>query len=141
MGTVIFMNGKICCFCGHREILDAGIEKRIKPALTELIRDGFTEFYSGGMGEFDRMCERAVRALKRDAKEKHAMRYTQYRGLEKVKAEATLRFACMNLKKLAKWKRIKGLLKPFTREFIRIFAKMIQKTVATMDLQPFLSTV
>ena len=76
-----------------------------------------------------------------DAKEKHAMRYTQYRGLEKVKAETTLRFACMNLKKLAKWKRIKGLLKPFTRGFIRTFAKMIQKSVATMDLQPFLSTV
>jgi hypothetical protein len=30
---------------------------------------------------------------------------TQYRGLAKVKAEAALRFACMNLKKLAKWKK------------------------------------
>lgn len=39
-----------------------------------------------------------------DAKEKHGMRYTQYRGLAKVKAEAALRFACMNLKKLANWK-------------------------------------
>lgn len=41
-----------------------------------------------------------------DAKEKHNMRYTQYRGLAKVKDEATLRFACMNLKKPAirKWK-------------------------------------
>lgn len=45
-----------------------------------------------------------------DAKEKHAMRYTQYRGLMKVKAEAALRFACMNLKKLAKWKKKNGLL-------------------------------
>ena len=57
-----------------------------------------------------------------DAKEKHAMRYTQYRGLAKVNAEATLRFACMNLKKLAKWKRIKGLLRSFIRGCIQILA-------------------
>ena len=47
-----------------------------------------------------------------DAKEKHGMRYTQYRGLEKVKMETVLRFACMNLKKLAKMKRRRGLLQP-----------------------------
>lgn len=45
-----------------------------------------------------------------DAKEKHNMRYTQYRGLAKVKAEAALRFACMNLKKLALWMKRYGLL-------------------------------
>lgn len=44
-----------------------------------------------------------------DAKEKHGMRYTQYRGLAKVKMELTLLFACMNLKKLANWKHIQGL--------------------------------
>lgn len=36
-----------------------------------------------------------------DAKEKHGMRYTQYRGLKKVRMELNLLFACMNLKKLA----------------------------------------
>ena len=45
-----------------------------------------------------------------DAKEKHGMRYTNYRGLAKVTAEAALRFACMNLKKLTKWKKKKGML-------------------------------
>lgn len=39
-----------------------------------------------------------------DAKELHGMRYTQYRGLAKLKMELTLKFACMNLKKLAIWK-------------------------------------
>ena len=39
-----------------------------------------------------------------DAKELHGMRYTQYRRLAKVKMELTLKFACMNLKKLAMWK-------------------------------------
>jgi len=39
-----------------------------------------------------------------DAKEKHSMRYTHYRGLAKLKMEALLTFAAMNLKKLARWK-------------------------------------
>jgi len=38
-----------------------------------------------------------------DAKEKHGMRYTQLRGLLKVKMQVALTFACMNLKKLANW--------------------------------------
>jgi len=47
-----------------------------------------------------------------DAKEKHFMRYTQLRGLAKLKMQALLTFACMNLKKLASWKRKNGLLPP-----------------------------
>ena len=39
-----------------------------------------------------------------DAKEKHAMRYTQYRGLAQVTNWVKLKFAAMNLKKLANWK-------------------------------------
>ena len=43
-----------------------------------------------------------------DAKEKHAMRYTLYRGLPEVTAWVKLKFAAMNLKKLAihKWLRL-----------------------------------
>jgi transposase len=40
-----------------------------------------------------------------DAKEKHGMRYTLYRGLRKVQHYLTFLFACMNLKKLAMWKK------------------------------------
>ena len=39
-----------------------------------------------------------------DAKEKHAMRYTPYTGLAQVTNWVRLKFAAMNLKKLAKWK-------------------------------------
>ena len=39
-----------------------------------------------------------------DAKEKHAMRYTRYRGLAQVTNWVKLKFAAMNLKKLAMWK-------------------------------------
>jgi len=38
-----------------------------------------------------------------DAKEKHGMRWTTLRGLEKVSMQAMLTFAAMNLKKLATW--------------------------------------
>ena len=38
-----------------------------------------------------------------DAKEKHAMRYTHHRGLARVSAWVRLKFAAMNLKKLAAW--------------------------------------
>ncbi len=37
-----------------------------------------------------------------DAKEKHAMRYTPYRGLDQVSKWVRLKYAAMNLKKLAK---------------------------------------
>lgn len=39
-----------------------------------------------------------------DAKEKHAMRYTLYRGLGAVTKWVKLKFAAMNLKKLAMWR-------------------------------------
>ena len=38
-----------------------------------------------------------------DAKEKHAMRYTHHRGLAAVTRWVRLKFAAMNLKKLAQW--------------------------------------
>ena len=40
-----------------------------------------------------------------DAKEKHFMRYTNFRGLARLKMQVLLTFACMNLKKIAKWKK------------------------------------
>ena len=39
-----------------------------------------------------------------DAKEKHGMRYTQYRGLTRVSNWVKLKYTAMNLKKLAMWK-------------------------------------
>ena len=39
-----------------------------------------------------------------DAKEKYGMRYTQYRGLTQVTKWVKLKFAAMNLKKMAMWK-------------------------------------
>ena len=41
------------------------------------------------------------------------MRYTGLRGLAKLKTQVLLTFACMNLKKLASWKRKNGLFLTF----------------------------
>lgn len=64
-----------------------------------------------------------------DAKEKHGMRYTRLRGLQKVRMQVTLTFACMNLKKLAKWKR-RNTSKSASFCFrLAIFYQSVQKSV------------
>ena len=64
-----------------------------------------------------------------DAKEKHFMRYTHLRGLAKLKMQVLLTFACMNLKKLAKWKKNNPLLSTFIHYFFRIMAINYQTAV------------
>ncbi|OTN88090.1 hypothetical protein A5819_000542 [Enterococcus sp. 7E2_DIV0204] len=54
-----------------------------------------------------------------DAKEKHGMRWTKYRGVEKVQVHTMLVFAAMNLKELANWK--------WERMFLLIFLLKKQK--------------
>ena len=66
-----------------------------------------------------KMRSQTIERVFADAKEKHAMRYTQLRGLQKVTMQVTLTFACMNLKKLTTWKRRKGLLSPLLHFFGR----------------------
>ncbi|CAI3558838.1 Tnp_DDE_dom domain-containing protein [Clostridium neonatale] len=62
-----------------------------------------------------------------DAKEKHGMRYTQYRGIKKVKMELNLLFACMNLKKLATWLDRNGLLPTGSDNLLTNLMKNIEK--------------
>lgn len=59
------MNEKICLFCGHRIVTTEKLEEKIYVNLYNLIENyGYNAFYSGGMGEFDIMCEQAIRKLK-----------------------------------------------------------------------------
>ena len=56
--------------------------------------------------QYQKLYKRRKETIERvfaDAKEKHAMRYTQYRGLAQVSNWVKLKFAAMNLKKLARW--------------------------------------
>ena len=57
--------------------------------------------HTTGIKELYSLRSQTIERIFADAKELHGMRYTQYRGLSKVKNEITLKFACMNLKKLA----------------------------------------
>jgi len=60
-----------------------------------------------------------------DAKVKHGMRFTQFRGLARLKMQTLLTFSCMNLKKLATWKRRNGLSSPVFRfkQLFRIISR------------------
>ncbi len=49
------------------------------------------------------MRKRTIERVFADAKEKHGMRYTPYRGLARVTNWVRLKFAAMNLKKMAMW--------------------------------------
>ena len=52
-----------------------------------------------------------------DAKEKHAMRYTQFRGLARLKMQVLLTFSCMNIKKLLKLKKKNGMISSLLNSF------------------------
>ena len=58
-----------------------------------------------------------------DAKEKHAMRYTHHRGLAAVTRWVRLKYAAMNLKKLANWSWNNSFLSKFLLLFIHNYAK------------------
>lgn len=50
-----------CGFIGHSDSF--GIELSIYSEIKKLIASGVTEFYSGGMGNFDKMCEKIAKEL------------------------------------------------------------------------------
>ena len=61
-----------------------------------------------------------------DAKEKHAMRYTHHRGLAAVTRWVRLKFAAMNLKKLANW----SWEHSFFACFFSLFPRFLRETHA-----------
>ena len=80
-----------------------------------------------GIKEIYKLRSETIERVFADAKEKHGMRYTQYRGLSKVKMELNLLFACMNLKKLANWLDRKGLLPTYMLHKLTIICKYMLK--------------
>ena len=58
----------------------------------------YTPFYA----RMYKLRKETIERVFADAKEKHAMRYTTLRGLTQVRKWVKLKFAAMNLKKLAK---------------------------------------
>lgn len=48
-----------CCFIGHRDA--KGIENIIERNINLLLKSGITDFYSGGSGNFDTLCEKQLK--------------------------------------------------------------------------------
>lgn len=55
------------------------------------------------------------------------MRYATMRGLKKVRMQVTLTFACMNLKKLALWKKKTGKLPEKASRLLQNFCEIFKK--------------
>jgi transposase len=73
-----------------------------------------------GRGSYEQRKETIERVFA-DAKEKHAMRYTHIRGLTRVKSWVGLKFAAMNLKKMAIW----GWNNPVIRRLSRFLCRFM----------------
>ena len=74
-----------------------------------------------GMKELYRRRKETIERVFADAKEKHGMRYTQYRGKAKVNMSVGLIFSSMNLKKLALWLDKKSSCLPIFSALVRFF--------------------
>ena len=85
-------------------------------------------YHDTDLSTFDKVTFRFhVERVFADMKEKHGMRWTTLRGLEKVTMQAMLTFAAMNLKKLATWLWKSGLLFDKSPLFRSILARFYEK--------------
>ena len=117
-------NPKICTNCPY--LSQCTQSKSCQKIVTKHVWEKYMEMaedvrHSPKGKEIYTMRGQTIERVFADAKEKHFMRYTQYRGLAKVKMQTLLTFACMNLKKLASWKRKNGLLTPGFSKVLWIF--------------------
>ncbi|KJE26587.1 transposase DDE domain protein [Geobacillus kaustophilus] len=76
-----------------------------------------------------------------DLKEKHGLRWTNYRGLERNQMQAMLVCAAMNLKKLANYLWRKGLSFLYVFEYASILVRSSRKTTLKMEQNGYKTTV
>ena len=82
------MQEKIVAFAGHRfEWHCKGVEEKIIPTLEELIHKGYTIFYDGGYGAFDKICSHVVLELKHKYPQIKLIKILAYYHHEKEKYE------------------------------------------------------
>ncbi len=92
------------CFCYNRRNGGVYMEGWRKDARHEPIIVDLEALVPTERGkEIYAMRKQTIERVFADAKEKHAMRYTHHRGLARVSAWVRLKYAAMNLKKLAQW--------------------------------------
>ena len=98
---------KICAQCPSRQLCTRS-KNCVKTVLRHIWKD-YEELADDARytPEYQELYSKRKETIERvfaDAKEKHGMRYTHYRGLAQVSNWVRLKFAAMNLKKLANWK-------------------------------------
>jgi len=108
-------NPKICRECSYR--VQCTESKECVKVVSRHVWEDYIELaedvrHSPKGKEIYTMRRQTIERVFADAKEKHGMRYTLTRGLKKQRLKALLTFACMNLKKLASWKRKNGMFPP-----------------------------
>lgn len=94
-----------------------------------------------GMKEIYQKRKETIERVFADGKEKHGMRYTQYRGLAKIKMELNLLFSYMNLKKMATWKWKNRHKKLLISNPIWVLLKIKENWSLSFNLKTSLSTV
>jgi transposase len=115
---------KLCISCPHRA--QCTESKNCQKVVTRHVWEEYMELaedvrHSPQGKEGYKLRKETIERVFADAKVKHGMRYTQYRGLARLKMQVLLTFSCMNLKKLASWKKKNGLLSPLLR-YLRLFS-------------------
>ena len=115
---------KICAHCPTRQLCTKS-KNCVKTVLRHIWKD-YEELADDARytPEYKELYMRRKETIERvfaDAKEKHAMRYTFYRGLAQVSNWVRLKFAAMNLKKLARWI-ARRLPPPFSASFFLYFS-------------------
>ena len=96
-----------CAACGTRHLCTESRE--CQKTVTRHIWEDYIEQaedmrHSAQGKESYRFRSQTIERVFADAKEKYGMRYTPYRGLKRVHMWVRLKYAAMNLKKLAMWK-------------------------------------
>ena len=96
-----------CAVCGTRHLCTENRDCQktvIRHIWEDYIEQAEDIRHSPQGKESYRLRSQTIERVFADAKEKYGMRYTPYRGLKRVSMWVRLKYAAMNLKKLAMWK-------------------------------------
>ena len=109
--------------CTHSKNCIKTVQRHIWKDYEELADDAR---YTPAYAQLYKCRKETIERVFADAKEKHAMRYTHHRGLAAVTRWVRLKFAAMNLKKLANW----SWEHSFFACFFSLFPRFLRKTHA-----------
>lgn len=125
-------NPKHCAACPHKHLCGANEkgQKVFQRHIWQEYLDLVEELRKTERGKaIYALRKETIERVFADAKEKHAMRYTHQRGLGRVTQWVTLKFAAMNLKKLARYLSDS----PLFQQFIALFFQSAQRTAVSIS--------